>query len=180
MNNNKKILIISILFMLTFVFALIGVLLLLVNNQKNNLTNNIDKIQDNYVTFSSNLTPHIETRKALTEKLEIFDSEDYASHHEEYQQILKDYDKNLKHVKSIAKKFEPVCKIKYEDANANILCKSYQLLYEEMVNIYVTNIKEYNNKITEYNEKNGKDYKLHPMIFSDYIDYNKDGVYRGK
>ena len=61
-----------------------------------------------------------------------------------------------------------------------MLCKGYDVIYEEAINSYITNINEYNDKVSKHNETATKRYDEHELVFTQYIDYDKDGQYEGK
>ena len=54
-------------------------------------------------------------------------------------------------------------------------------MYEEMVNVYINDIKSFNKIIDKYNEDTNNNLeKYKSNLYSDYIDFDKDGVYNGK
>ena len=69
----------------------------------------------------------------------------------------------------------------YKDRDANHICKDYRKMYEEMVNVYINDIKSFNKIIDKYNEDTNNNLeKYKSNLYSDYIDFDKDGVYNGK
>ena len=72
----------------------------------------------------------------------------------------------------------------YPDGVINSKFNNYKAIYEQVVNYYVTDIKNYNNNIKKYNEYQksiGSDKTLD--LYStdkDYIDYNEDKIFDGK
>lgn len=176
---SKKTLIISLLGMLTVLILLVALILFNLNNQEETLQENIKKINSNYASFSTNVTDNESLRKALIEKLDNFNEKTYEDEIGEYERIIKKYDKNIEYIDSLVEDMEERCKHKYEDLNTQILCKGYAGLYETTVNKYVTNVKKYNDKVTQYNNKNNKNIETHKMVHNDFIDYDKDGKYKG-
>lgn len=178
--SNKKILLLSILFALTFIVTIVAIIFALLNHQKSNPTKNMDIIQNNYLKFSSHINENVEIRKQLAEKLGEFDNATYQENHDEYTELLTNYDKNMQIISDLADTLEPKCRITYEDATTNILCQSYEMLYEQMINIYISKVTDYNNKINSYNQLNNANYKKHKLLYSEYVDIDNNGKYQGK
>jgi len=178
--SNKKILTISILSMFTVILIIVGLILFSVNRKQKMLIENVDIIKSNYAKFSSNTSDSEKIKEELTDKLTTFSNETYEEEHQEYQRILKEYDANIKYINEIVEDLEERCQYKYDDTITNLLCRGYDILYEESINSYITNVNEYNNKLTMYNDTADKKYNLHTLIYDKYIDYDKDGEYEGK
>ena len=72
----------------------------------------------------------------------------------------------------------------YPDGVINSKCNNYKAIYEQVVNYYVTDIKNYNNNIKKYNEyQKSINSNLILNIYKtdkDYIDYNEDKIFDGK
>ena len=91
-------------------------------------------------------------------------------------------------VDTIVEKVETMdglCKdVYYPDSTVNSKCSNYKLIYEQVVNYFVEDVKLYNGTINTFNEQQiaaGStlaliEYKTNKT----YIDYNKDGVFEGK
>ena len=65
------------------------------------------------------------------------------------------------------------CNVIYSDISVNKICDSYSILYEKLINLYVMDLNNYNNKISSYNEYKKDDISLFNMIHNEYIDYIK-------
>lgn len=178
--SNKKILIISILSMFTVILIIVGMILFSVNKKQKMLIENVDIIKSDYAKFSSNTSDSEKIKEELTNKLTTFSNETYEEDHTEYQRILKEYDSNIKYINEIVEDLEEKCQYEYDDQMINLLCRGFDILYEESINAYITNVNEYNNKLSMYNDNRDKKYNLHTLIYDKYIDYDKDGEYEGK
>ena len=176
---SKKTLVIALLGMLTTIILLIAIVLFSINNQEEQLQENMKKINSNYAGFSTNITDNDAIKKDLIEKLENYSIDTFEDELGDYDRILKKYDKNIKYLDSLVEDMEKRCKHKYEDVNTQMLCKGYAGLYETTVNKYIVNVKKYNEKVEEYNQNKNKNIKTHEMVHNDYIDYDKDGKYKG-
>ena len=178
--SNKKTLIISILAMLTIIILVIAIILFMVNKKEQTLQDNISMIKSNYANISHNMTDNDEIKKELLNQLETFNQETYPEEHGKFTSTLKKYDRNVKYVESLIKDMETRCGYKYDDITAKLLCQGYDTIYEETINSYIKIVNNYNDKLTKYNETVETPYKLHTPVYSDYIDYNKDGKFEGK
>lgn len=168
------------LVILTIIIIVIGVVLSIINNNEEQQQENMEIIRDSYTNLSANVIDNIELRKELINKLSTFNNANYPNEHEEYIELLNKYNDNVKQITENVEEMDARCNQEYVDATINILCRSYGDLYEEVVNIYITTVKDYNNKITNYNLNSETDYDLYPMIHEDYIDFNQDGKFQGK
>ena len=66
----------------------------------------------------------------------------------------------------------------YTDATANKTCLIYKINYEEMVNVFVSDVSSVNDMIQKHNEKYSP-LDTYTTTYQ-YIDYNKDGNYSGR
>lgn len=72
----------------------------------------------------------------------------------------------------------------YPDSNVNSKCSNYKLIYEQVVNYFMEDVKLYNNTIKTFNEQQVAAGSTIALIeyktAKKYVDYNKDGVFEGK
>ena len=72
----------------------------------------------------------------------------------------------------------------YPDGKVNTKCSNYKLIYEQVVNYFVSDINVYNENVKKYNEyqkNNNSDLRVDKYKTSKvYIDYNNDNEYDGK
>jgi len=178
--SSKKTLIITILSTLTIIILIITIILFMVNKNERDMQENIRMIKSNYANISHNMTDNDEIKKDLLNQLSAFNNETYQEEHSKYKTTLKKYDRNVEYVEALIKDMEKRCKHNYDDITAKLLCQGYDTIYEETINSYIKVVNDYNSKLTKYNETAETPYKLHTPIYSDYIDYNKDGKFEGK
>lgn len=176
MKNKFTIIIIT----LTIITATTAFILSRINNQEETKIDNISTIREVYATLSDNVNENIEIRKQLLDKLNVFDTTKYETEHNEYTELLDEYNTNIINIDENVKIMDSKCNQEYEDTTINIFCRGYSDLYEEVINIYVDVIDDYNSKITDYNAVNATNHELYNMIHKDYVDINKDGTYRGQ
>ena len=168
------------LIVLTVIITIAGIVLAIINNKKQTILDNMAIIKQSYTNLSVYVSDDRNFRNQLTNRLTTFNNEIYSSEHESYMQLLNAYNNNLKAIEVNINQLASKCDIEYEEATINILCRSYGILYEEVVNGYVTSVTNYNNKITAYNQTSETDYELFTMTYKEYIDYDQDGNYQGK
>ena len=80
---------------------------------------------------------------------------------------------------------EKYCKnVYYTDSKVNTKCKEYGEVYEQVINAFVSDVKLYNENITNYNkyqaEKGGTLFLNSYVTKKKYLDYNGDKKYQGK
>jgi hypothetical protein len=90
------------------------------------------------------------------------------------------YNENIKKIDSNIANIEPKCNVIYKELSVNKICDSYKELYEKLINLYISDIENYNNKITSYNEYKKESINQFEMVHKEYIDYNLDQIYKGK
>ncbi|MBQ2873306.1 MAG: hypothetical protein IJE89_04845 [Bacilli bacterium] len=177
MNKKKIIIIISI----SIIVIIILITLIIFNTIKNkNLTKeNMEIITTNYEELSINVNEYNNVRTKLSEKLNNFIYEKYKNNHEEYLSILLEYNNIIKKIDNNVDNINDKCNFIYKNISVNKICNSYQMIYEKLINLYISDINIYNNKITSYNEYKSESINLFELIHTDYIDYNNDNIYEG-
>lgn len=72
----------------------------------------------------------------------------------------------------------------YPDSTVNNNCNDYKLIYEQVINYFLEDVKLYNNTIKTFNEQQvaiGSTYAIIEYKTSKkYVDYNNDGIFEGK
>ena len=157
-----------IIMTLTVITAATAFVLSRINNKEETTIDNIATIREVYATLSNNVNDNIGIRKRLLDKLNVFDTTNYENN------------TNIISIDESVKIMDSKCAQEYEDTTINIFCRGYSDLYEEVINIYVDVISNYNKKIKDHNARNATNYELYNMIHKDYVDINKDGAYRGQ
>lgn len=168
-----------ILIVLSLIVCTAAIIFAIINHREKTLDENVIIIRDIYGELSNNVTDNILIRKDVIDKLSLYNLDTYADEHNEYQELMNKYIENVKKIDSNIETLDSICDVQYEDNTTNVLCRSYDELYEEVVNIYITNINNYNNKLIGHNQKKKTNYTKYELIHEDYVDLNKDGTYQG-
>lgn len=142
-----------------------------------------EKLQTNYDDFSNYITEYNAVREDLSILLE--DSmyyEDFPKSSESLHSFYVSYDELINKIMKSVSGMDTACKREYMEEEYNLMCDSYQLTYEKMINVFLDDIVAYNNLIKSYNEWAGEEkYQLFTSQYvTDYIDYNNDNIYDGK
>lgn len=164
------------------VALLIGISLFIVNmvKDRNETNNNMEIINSNYNELSVNVNEYNQIRTELSGKLNNFIYEKYSLEYDGYVELLNKYNENIKKIDLNIENINDRCLVIYKDISINKICNSYKVMYEKLVNLYVSDLNNYNNKVSSYNEYKNTDISLYEMIHKDYIDYNDDKEYEGK
>lgn len=180
MKKNNLGIISIVLLVFTILIFFVATILSNKNNKKEEILNNATLIKKNYTNLIDENMNNISIRKELINKLNAFNSKEYASLHEGYIETLNNYNNNVSKIKEAVDTLNEKCEYEFEEGTTNVLCRSYSGVYEEVVNIYITVLTNYNNKITSLNETSEEKYELYTTIYTEYIDVNNDGKYQGK
>lgn len=167
----------------TSLILVIVVIIFVINiyREKKTSVKNMEIIKNNYSELSTNVTDYNKIRENLSEKLNNFTYENFPKEYEEYNQLLESYNDNIQKIDNNINNINSKCNNNiYNDISVNKICDSYKILYEKIINLYVTDLNNYNNKVTSYNEYMKTDVEIFELLHKDYIDYNKDLVYEGE
>ncbi len=98
---------------------------------------------------------------------------------------LSNYENLVDELTKNTKKLDELCTdVYYPDSKVNTKCSNYKLIYEQVVNYFVSDINVYNENVKKYNEyqqNNNSDLRVDKYKTSKvYIDYNNDKEYDGK
>ena len=178
--NSKKIIIIVGLVLLLLVLFLVTLFVLNIVNDKKMSRENMQVIKDNYNQLSEYVSGYNQIRTDLSDKLNDFIYDKYPSEHDMYLELINKYNDNIKNIDKSVNNIDSRCDVIYNDISVNKICDSYEVLYEKLINLYVTDINNYNDKIIGYNQYKGNDvYQEVLLLHKDYIDYNNDKKYEG-
>lgn len=98
---------------------------------------------------------------------------------------LSNYESIVDTIIKRVKTMDGLCKdVYYPDSTVNSKCSNYKLIYEQVVNYFVEDVKLYNDTIKTYNEQQVAAGSTATLVEyktkKKYVDYNKDGVFEGK
>lgn len=177
-NKFNKIMIISVISLILVIVVIIFIIN--IYKEKKTSLKNIEIIKNNYSELSTNVTDYNKIRENLSEKLNNFTYEKFPKEYEDYNELLKSYNDNIEKIDNNISNINSKCNNIYNDISVNKICDSYKILYEKIINLYVIDLTNYNNKVTSYNEYTNNNIEVFNMLHEDYIDYNNDSIYEGK
>ena len=148
---------------------------------------NYDMIKSAYSDLSKYVDKFNDIREKYNEMSTDFVLSRYMDSHEEYMRLFSEYGDVINNIKSSVIDISNGCDKSsggiynklYEKIYTldNTVCDNYKVTYERLVNLYVTDVKEFNGILTKYNEYKNDNIEMVKMLFDDYIDYNNDGTY---
>ncbi len=149
---------------------------------KQQILNRIDDVGDEFEVFSANTSIFEEYRESLYEEiLEGVVCDSLKDNAKKVNNKLSNYENLVDELDSNVLKLNKLCDdVYYPDSNTNNKCSNYKVIYEQVVNYFVSDIANYNKNVKQCN-KSITDNKI--SIYKTnkkYIDYNNDKKYDGK
>lgn len=189
----------SFLLGLTFIFS--GVIYTFVSSYKDEKEEKkkeeviiADEIGNVYKTFYQKEDDLSSFRKDLIKEFNEYVSF-YSEMEEGYDDMVdnfKKYEVYVQEIEDTSSYLKDKCKSKYSSSDANEKCNYYYIYLEKSINMFVEDIKFFNNKIDEYNkwieaenesvikeDEHEKLEKYDSKKYKDYVDLNNDGTYLG-
>ena len=176
--KSKKTILIGVLLIIFVAFVI--VFALLTRKDKMETERNMESIKKNYNLLTTSVGEYNEIRAKYATMSEVLLMDKYEESHEEYINLLTDYNKVMKEIDSYITNISFRCNNKYSDSEVTKVCDNYKSLYEKLVNLYVNDINNYNKFIEKYNEYKEAKLEKFEMVHEDYIDYNSDNIYEGR
>lgn len=184
--SKTKILIIILVALFLIFCVLVGWLLVSFKIDKEQTNGQMSKVNDVYNDFSSEIDNFNDTRNQLY--LDVFENTYYDSlsaNDIKFKESFTNYEKTVDAVVEKALRLEKYCKnVYYSDSKVNKKCSEYGLVYEQIINAFVSDVELYNKNIENYNKyqsDNGGILFLNSYVTKKkYLDYNGDKKYQGK
>ena len=176
---------------MTFSFILIisgGVSSFLVGLRKDRegIQRRVVEVNDIFEVFSANTSVFESERDSLYEEvLKNLYFDTMYSKDKEVKDRISNYEHLVDELSKNTRELDHLCKnVYYPDSTTNKKCRNYLLIYEQVVNYFVTDILEYNNSIDKYNKYQEEMETLLRLkryeTDKTYIDYNHDNVFDGR
>lgn len=145
----------------------------------------MNEITKNYEKFNNSVLTFAKGRDYIYNQKENTYLEEYSKNTDVWNKMIEDHKKNIESVEKNSKNLKENCVHKYADPNINSKCTIFKSTYEAAMNYYISDIKNHNKDVDEYNKwaKNNNKNQLNKgelTIYKDYIDYDKDKEYFGK
>lgn len=140
-----------------------------------------------YEKFDSSINAFATLREEYYTSRENTFLEEFAQNVASWNDFAKRYENSIEDVEKNSKVLKENCVVKFADVNVNSKCTTFQANYEAAMNYYITDIKNYNKTVKQYNDwvtENNYNYeKLNEakyVVYKKYIDFDQDGEYFGK
>ena len=146
----------------------------------------MDNVEQEFESFSTNTTVFEEMRDELyNETLGNIFFETMQEEDETVKNKLSNYEQLVDALTKSTKSLDQLCeKTYFPKGEVNSMCINYKMIYEQVINYFVTDIKIYNENIEKYNEYErglNSDLRLDRYKTNkSYIDYNNDKMFDGK
>ena len=141
----------------------------------------MQEIKDIKMGFDDNIDEYNKYRKNLSSIVDDVVIDKFDGAYDTVYLLIGKEEKVVLSVKSAASKLDKYCKGKvFSDSYVNSFCLEYKVSYEEMVNVFLSDVKNINSIIEQYNKGHSNSLKIYSSSIYDYIDYNDDGIYSGK
>ena len=177
--------------MVTFSFILIiagGVSSFVLGLKKDQETilNRINYVNDEFEIFSTNTSVFENYRNELYNV--VLSNVYYDTMYDEDKAVknkLSNYENLVDELTKNTKNLNKLCdNVYYPDSKVNTKCSNYKLIYEQVINYFVSDINVYNENVKKYNEyqkNNNSDLRVDKYkTTKEYIDNNNDNEYDGK
>lgn len=180
MKNKKVIIVISVILVFTISFVLFVVFAFKnIQKDKEETIETMNYITENYKLLSDNVTKYNKMRNDLINASKDLMLDNYESVYENYTTFMNEYNDLIKNIDTNVSNIDSKCGHKYPDKEVNKKCDFYKNMYEKIINLYVSDIKNYNNFIKSFNEYKQVEVPFIELVHDDYIDYDNDGKYEG-
>ena len=171
----KKLIIIGII-----IFLAVGLIMyILVNNiykDKTDIAKDIETINNNYELVKKEIENYNTIRLQVADIINEFYYETIKDNYNNNKLLLDNYTLVVDNITKYVKELDSKCNVIYNNSDVNTKCKNYKYNYEVIVNVYMNDINNYNNKLISYNEYSNNDLELYKTTYN-YIDYNNDNKY---
>ena len=145
------------------------------------------EISKAYEKFDSSINAFATLREEYYVSRENTFLEEFSQSIDSWNDFANRYEKSITDVEKNSKVLKENCTVRFADVNVNSKCTTFKANYEAAMNYYITDAKNYNKTVKQYNdwvEQNGNKYgklnKIKYVVYKKYIDFDKDGEYFGK
>lgn len=141
-------------------------------------------VNDSFEEFNASVTAFETARDTLyTESLGNLFYDTLVANDAKLKEKLSNYESIVDDVVKHVKVMDGLCKdVYYPDSDINSKCSNYKLIYEQVANYFMEDVKLYNTAIESFNAQQAG--KGVPLVKYEtkkkYVDYNKDKVFEGK
>ena len=147
-----------------------------------NVNKRMVDVSETYKAFETN-TKLFEEERDILHKTTLSDTyyDVFYTNDKGIKNALSNYEAMLDEIYKKVTTLDSLCKnIYYSDKEVNNKCNEYKFVYEQVHNIFINDILEYNETVNNFN-RNDKNKQLNLYETNKkYVDYNNDKKYAGK
>ncbi len=148
-------------------------------------TAKMKQILNYYDKFNISVLNFAEARDYFYEQRQQTFIEEFSRNVEGWNILIENYEKKITEVEKNSKFLKKNCQVKFADPNVSSKCTIFKSTYEGAMNYFISDIKNYNKNVEEYNEwaKNNNKLQLNKgnlVVYKKYIDFDNDKQYFGK
>lgn len=139
-------------------------------------------VKDSFEEFNTSVTAFELTRDTLyTESLGNLFYDTLAANDVKVKEKLSNYESIVDDVVKHVKVMDGLCKdVYYPDSDINSKCSNYKIIYEQVANYFMEDIKLYNTTVETFNAQQRGVTLVKYDTKKKYVDYNKDKVFEGR
>ena len=178
--NKKWISVLLIIIVFLIIFGVVKFVVDL-NKEKEMTEEVVSIINSSYQELQSNVIEYNKYRSLVGDSLSSYYQDSFGDEYDKIVSEFEGYDKVVSNISNNIDVIKNNCGDKiFADSDVNDICNSYKSSYEEIVNVYVNDINNFNKFVNTYNSETGNDLSnFKSSVIDNYIDYNNDGEYRG-
>lgn len=173
-----------LIIILIITLAISGIVIFIIdfNHDAKKTTQTMQIIKKTSVKLDSNITEYNINRDDLAKKTSTYYKDNFVNDYKNILEILNNQEQTIKNTTKNVKILDKNCQNNiFNDSSINNICNTYKLTYEQIINVYVNDIENFNNLVDTYNNETKLNLKKFTSSNVDkYIDYNKDGKYEDK
>lgn len=178
----KKLIAIIAIIVLGIIIISIIVFIKNLQEESKNTKKLMNEISEYYEKLEESITEYNNHRENLNQENTSYYQDTFKEDYDKMLDNLKSYDETITNLTIIINILNKDCSNnKFSDPKITNICNIYKQTYEEMINIYINDVNNFNKIVDTYNKETSS--KLETFTTNNtlsYIDYDEDGEYLGK
>ena len=132
----------------------------------------VEEINEYYDSLNNNAKLFNEKKQEYDTLMDKMYYTTVSKYNSEVLKVLKEYDAIIKNIIEDGNNLQEKCSVYYRDADTMQKCNSYKISYESAMNVFISDVKRYNNFVENYNKwtKENTSYKEISNFVSENLD----------
>lgn len=179
MKKKNILIIVSVVLIIIVLVIFVG---FKINNKNKELDKTQSKIESTYKELESDIKDYNSNREIISTKLEDYYTDNLENDYDEFVEVLNGQENIIGKIKERTENLGKICGDRlYPKSDINKICSNYKDYYETVANVFVSDYREINTIIDDYNKISNKGLEIYnTKELVDYVDYNEDGNYLGR